>query len=115
MFRRLPLLYTAKYRHKAIIKLLAERDNIDADLKNKNGWSLLSCTIIHKNKAIKKLLAERDDVNVSLKDKDGQSPLSYTTENKAIRELLIRVAVRSDNLPKSGRESRSKRSESLRE
>ena len=49
-------------RHETVVKLLVERNDVDADSKDENGRTPLSWAGAGGHEAVVKLLAERDDV-----------------------------------------------------
>ena len=50
------------------MKLLVERDNVVADLKDNSGWTPLLCAVWLRQEAVVKLLVKRDDVDANSKD-----------------------------------------------
>ena len=57
-----PLSWAAINGHEGVVRLLAEREDVEADSKNKDGNTPLSCAAINGHEGVVRLLAERDDV-----------------------------------------------------
>jgi len=77
--------------HEAVVKLLVERGDVEADSKdNYYGQTPLSWAAGSGHEAVVKLLVERGDVEANSKDDSGQTPLSYAAEDghEAVVKLL---------------------------
>jgi ankyrin repeat protein len=64
---RTPLSQAAAEGHETVVKLLAERDDPDADSKDDHGRAPLSWAAISGLEAVVRLMAERDDVDADSK------------------------------------------------
>ena len=77
-----PVSWAARYGHEAVVKLLVEWDDVEADSKVNGGRTPLSRVAfwggggVHE--AVVKLLVERDDVEADSKDYGGRMPLLWT-------------------------------------
>jgi ankyrin repeat protein len=60
-----------------VVKLLVEREEVEADSKDEDGRAPLSYTAVRGHEAVVKLLVERDEVEADSKDEDDWTPLSY--------------------------------------
>ena len=87
---RTPLWYAAANGHEAVVKLLVDRDDVEADSKDENGQTPLSWAAANGHGAVVRLLADRDDVEAGSKDRLGQTPLSRAAANghEAVVKLL---------------------------
>ena len=76
-----------------IVQLLVEleREDVDADSKDKRGRTPLSWAAEKGHNAIARLLVEREDVDADSKDTYGRTPLSWAAEkgHEAIVRLLV--------------------------
>lgn len=70
-----PLTFAAMSGNVAVVRYLAERDDVDADSKDRWGRSPLWFASCFGNEAVVRFLAARDDVDVYLKDVYGSTPL----------------------------------------
>jgi hypothetical protein len=77
---RTPLSYAAEYGHEAVVRLLVERDDVEADSKDEDGQTPLSYAAAHGHEAVVRLLVERDDVEADSKDRGGRTPLLWAAE-----------------------------------
>ncbi|KAF4965715.1 hypothetical protein FSARC_6498 [Fusarium sarcochroum] len=92
--------------HQAVVKVLLARDNILADLKDKNGQTPLSLAARRGHDAVVRLLADRNDVITDSKDRHGQTPLSWAARqghDSVVKLLIDRKDVRADSKDKDGR------------
>lgn len=84
-----------------MVKLLAERDDVDANSKDNRGRTPLRMAARRGHEAVVKLLVERNDVDADSKDNDGQTPLStavwggHGTVVKLLRSKIISETKRS--------------------
>lgn len=85
------LSYAAENGHNAAVKLLIERDDVEADSRDEEGRTPLSYAAESGYDAVVKLLIERDDVEADSSDVWGQTPLSYAAErgHKMVVKLLV--------------------------
>jgi ankyrin repeat protein len=86
-----PLLCAARYGHKAILKLLLERDDVNADSKDSMyGRTPLFWAAEYGHETVVKLLLERD-VEFNSKDNEGRAPLWWAAlkGHKAVVKLLL--------------------------
>ncbi|KAH0543788.1 hypothetical protein FGG08_001970 [Glutinoglossum americanum] len=60
-----------------VVQLLLERDDVEADSEDGEGWTPLSLAAWHGHEAVVRLLVERDDVEADSKDGEGRTPLSW--------------------------------------
>ncbi|RYP68349.1 hypothetical protein DL771_006735 [Monosporascus sp. 5C6A] len=65
---RTPLWWAAAKGHEAVVKLLIERDDVEADSKDESGQTPLSWAAANGHEAVVKLLVKRDDVEADSKD-----------------------------------------------
>ncbi|KFY95382.1 hypothetical protein V498_03381, partial [Pseudogymnoascus sp. VKM F-4517 (FW-2822)] len=110
---RTPLSWAAQHGQVATVKILVERNDVNADLRDNKGQTPLSWAARHGHAAIVQLLAERDDllaerddVDADSKDYLGQTPLSWAARNGhvAIVKLLTeRNDVDADSKDNDGR------------
>jgi ankyrin repeat protein len=66
---RTPLSWAAERGHEAVVRLLVERDDVEADSKDQFGRTPLLWAVENGHEAVVRLLAERDDVETDSKDK----------------------------------------------
>ncbi|KAF8417386.1 hypothetical protein EV426DRAFT_376156 [Tirmania nivea] len=104
---RTPLSYAAENGHKDVVRLLVEREDVDADSKNKSGRTPLSYAAENGHKdAVVRLLVEREDVDADSKDSEGLTPLSIAAGggNEAVVRLLVeREDVDADSRDNNGK------------
>jgi ankyrin repeat protein len=83
------------------VRLLLERESVDANFKDKYGRTPLSWTAENGHEAAVKLLLEHEGVGVNSKDKDGQMPLSWAAYNRheAVVKLLTPITSNSSAYP----------------
>jgi ankyrin repeat protein len=67
---RYSLSYTISNGHKAVIKLLIKRDDVETDSKNQDNRIPLSYTASNGHEAVIKLLIKRDDIKTDSKNQD---------------------------------------------
>ena len=91
VFKETALHYVACSNYEAIMKVLLERNNIQADLKDDFGMTPLSYASENGYQAIVNMLLERNDIDVNSKCKNGRTPLSLAAGNgnEAIVYLLL--------------------------
>lgn len=100
-----PLAGAAERGHEAIVRLLVERDDVDADSKDTSNRTPLSKAAAAGHEAIVRLLVERDDVDADCKDHEGKSPLWWAAEygyEGVVRLLLERNDVEADSKDRFG-------------
>ena len=99
-----PLSHAVYNGHETAVKLLLERNDIEADVKDKWGETPLSWAAARGHETVVRLLLERDDVKASVKDKWGQTPLSCAAQDgreTVVRLLLERHDVEADSKDES--------------
>ena len=97
---RKPLLYAAQRGQEAVVKLLVEQDDIDADSNDRDSRTPLLYAAENGPQAALKLLIERDNVDVDLRDNYGRTPLSYAAEGgheAAVKLLVERADINADS------------------
>ena len=89
-YARTPLSYAAESGHEAVVKLLIERDDVEADSKDFSGRTPLSYAAGSGHEAVVKLLLERNDIEVSSRDIRGLTPLflAIHRRHEAVVKLL---------------------------
>jgi ankyrin repeat protein len=87
---RTPLSWAARNGHGTVVEMLAARDDVDVDSKDRWGQTPLSLAAENGHEAVVEVLAARDDVNTDLKGDNGQSPLSWAARmgHETVVELL---------------------------
>ena len=103
---RTPLSYAAMYGQEAIVKLLLERDDVEADSKDILGYTPLTYAARWGHEAIVKRLLELDNVQVNSKVNSGQTPLSYATEKE--HETIVKLLLNRDDLQVHSTDKRDK-------
>jgi ankyrin repeat protein len=88
---RTPLSWAAQQGHKAVVRLLVEREDVEVNTKDNWGLTPLSYAALHGQETVVRLIVEREDVKADSRDYRGQMPLFYAEvgENKAIVRLLL--------------------------
>jgi ankyrin repeat protein len=81
------------------VRLLVERDDVEADSKDKNGQKL-SWAVQNGHEAVVRLLVERDDVEANLRDEYNRTPLLYAVINE--HEAVVRLLVERDDVEAEG-------------
>jgi ankyrin repeat protein len=87
------LCWAALRGHEAVVKLLLEHDDVDADWKDEEYHQTpLLWAAMNGHEAVVKLLLERNDVDADSKNKDGQTPLSLAARNghEVVVDLLLK-------------------------
>ena len=103
---RTPLSRAAAEGHTAVVKLLLERDDVEADCQDEYASTPLSWAAGNGHTAIVKLLLDRDDVVADSQDIDARTPLSWAAEEgeeAVVKLLLNRDDVIADCQDKEGR------------
>lgn len=72
----------AENRHEAVVKLLVERDDVEADSKDWYGWTPLSRAAEKGREAVVLALLARDDAGLGFKDNYGRKPLLWVAKNR---------------------------------
>ncbi|OBT59915.1 hypothetical protein VE03_10522, partial [Pseudogymnoascus sp. 23342-1-I1] len=88
---RTPLNWAAENGHGAVVKLLLDTDNVDADSKNEVGLTPLFLTAENGHEAVVKLPLGTGKVDADSKDRYGQSLLLLAARggHKAVVKLLL--------------------------
>ncbi|KAI9824247.1 MAG: hypothetical protein M1832_002054 [Thelocarpon impressellum] len=83
--------WAAAEGHEAIVRLLVDRDDVEADAKDQDGRTPLWWAAWGGHEGIVRLLVDRDDVEADSKDQYGQTPLSRAAEegHEAVVKLLV--------------------------
>ena len=108
---RTPLSWAAAWGHEVVVRLLVERDDVEADSKDQYGRTPLSRAAESRHEGVVRLLVERDDVEADSKDQFSQTPLSWaaTKGHEAVVRLLVeRDDVEADSKDQYGRTPLSK-------
>ena len=80
----------AKSGHKAVVRLLIERDGVDLNAKeNHCGLAPLICAAGWGHEAVVRLLLEGDGVDIDAKDDNGGDTLSWAADNG--NETVVRL------------------------
>jgi ankyrin repeat domain-containing protein 50 len=98
--KRTGLHWAAGNGHEAVVGLLLERADVEADSRNKNGQTPLSCAAERGHEAVVKLLVERADVEADSKDRFNRTPMSYAAaygHEAVVRLLVERPDVEADS------------------
>jgi len=83
----------AGYGDRAIVKLLLERGDIEADSRDENGWMPLACAARSGHVSVVKMLLARSNVNVHSTDDAGRTPLYHAArfgKTETVKLLLAR-------------------------
>ena len=91
-----PLWCAARNGHEAVVKLLVERDDVEANCEDRYGQTPLSWAARRGHEAMVKLLVERDDVEADRKNRYGQTPLSWAASIG--HEALVKLLVERDDV-----------------
>jgi ankyrin repeat protein len=107
-YARTPLSYAAERGSEAVVRLLLERADVEADSKEDRwGRTPLWRAAANGHEAVVRLLLERADVEADSKeDRWGRTPLSWAASNgheAVVRLLLERADVEADSKDDSGR------------
>jgi ankyrin repeat protein len=103
-YGRAPLSWAAGNGHEAVVNLLIERDDIEADSKDAGDRTPLSYAAEGGYEAIVKLLIDRNDVEADSKDNTGRTPLSYAVSSgheSSLKVLLETGRVNPDSKDKN--------------
>ena len=102
-----PLAWAAENGHEAVVRLLAQRDDVDVDAKDRRwGQTPLSYAASEGHEAAVKLLAERKDVDVNAEDYWNRTPLLHAAmegHEAVVRLLAQREDVATDAKDNDGR------------
>ncbi|KAK4993505.1 hypothetical protein LTR50_000435 [Elasticomyces elasticus] len=92
-FGRTPLSYAAERGYEAIVRVLLETGEVDANSKDKEGLTPLSYAAIKGDEAVVRILLETGEVDADSKDNYGRTPLSYAAEegHEAVVRLLLEI------------------------
>ena len=94
------LILAARWGHKAVVKLLLEKEGVDAGSKDMDGHTPLSWAAENGHLEVVKLLLEKDGVDPDSIDNDGGTPLSWAAENghlEMVKLLLEKEGVDPDS------------------
>lgn len=88
---RTALSYATQRGHEDIVRLLLERENVEADARDDEGRTPLSWTADSGSEAIARMLVERADVEADSKDVDGATPFMHAsrTGSESMVKLLL--------------------------
>ena len=86
-----PLVHAAFEGHEAVVRLLVERGEVDADSKDNDGRTPLSRAASAGHEAVVRLLVEREDVDAESRDNHGWTPLAHAASagHGAVVRLLV--------------------------
>ena len=86
-----PLSHAAGAGHEAVVRLLLETGQVDAESKDNGGLTPLSWAAGRGHEAIVRLLLETGKVDVESKDSNGRTPLSRAARggHEAVVQLLL--------------------------
>ena len=89
-YGRTPLSYAASRGHESVVRLLLERNDVDANSKDKDAQTPLTLAAIGGHENAVRLLLERNDVDANSKDKHGHTPLTWAVVegHKHVVQLL---------------------------
>jgi ankyrin repeat protein len=94
-YGRTPLSWAAWGGHEAVVKVLVEWEDVEADSKDViYSQTPLSWAAAQGHEAVVKVLVEREDVEVDSKDSEGRTPLSWAAERG--HEAVVKVLVERD-------------------
>ena len=102
---RTPLWVAAKSGDVALVKLLVERDDVEADSKDDDDQTPLWIAASRGHAEVVKLLVERDDVEPDRKNKYGQTPLweaAWQGHAAVVKLLVERDDVKADSKDDDG-------------
>ncbi|KAI9783788.1 MAG: hypothetical protein M1839_003124 [Geoglossum umbratile] len=89
-YGRTPVSWAAARGHKAVVELLANRQDVVADSRDESGRTPLSWAAAGGHNAVVELLANRHDVAADSKDESDRTPLSWAAAggHTAVAKLL---------------------------
>ena len=88
-YGRTPLSWAAASGHEAVVRLLVERDDVEADSKDEDDRTPLWRAAANGHEAVVRLLVERDNVEADSKDKYDRTPLSRAAANE--HDAIVRL------------------------
>jgi ankyrin repeat protein len=68
------------------------REDVDVNLKDKNGWTPIAHAVQGKSVEVVKLLLVREDVDINLRNKHGRTPISYAIESGSVEIIRLFLA-----------------------
>ena len=93
---------TACYNCVESAKLLLERDDINVNIRDRDGWTALHYACYEESLEVVELLLERDDINPNLQNNSGKTALSEAADSNGIIRCVKLLLERDDinvNIP----------------
>ena len=104
---RTPLSWAAGTGHKAVVRLLVERDGVDINSRDsKHERTPLIWAAFKGDEAVVRLLIERDDVDLNAKDSGGNTALTLAAYNG--HEAVVSLLIERDDVEINAKNKRGK-------